>query len=1037
MASIDETTRRIAEKRIEPGNEFADYQEAQNQLLAINAEQQQRLALHQQNAASMMGQTQLLGQAAEVMNVNPETQQILSNYGVAQPRSIKSSEIRRQGPTTITINNNTVNNTQGPVQGRDLRISPQAENQSKFKAWLSGVFARQDAQWKLQSREYERQQSDLSRSSNKMMRKIETLGKEIGKAVDPRRIAQSVSNPAMNLIKSLGLLVLAKRIPKILKFFDNVESTIRKWVGKIRENGGIKETIKNLIYGKGGRGGLLGRGGVLSKAIYNDQKTGILNRFEEWISEQLDKRTEAAKKAAGEMPNLLKNGKWGIKPWLTWVGNFLQGFLGGSATKIQSKVEESDAASDATTSDNTVSSAQGGWRDRAGFDLRGNFKAHGENRFGISSSTGKEFSQKDYENWLKKNNKKEGDISLREYLDEHDFAYTGEAIILTERVYKSTKRVLNTDYDLKGTTLVSGSYYPMLALSHDVIAEFKRGRKNGMRHILIFLKILYNSCRGISAGGFHTEGGVLVFPEMLSKVASPKLIEELKKSKQGGGTPDISSIKICLHKSKMSEKDKHMYSSYGKAGSVGKGALGGAAASTVAGVINIGAAVVTGLATGGKVASRGLATYFKKINTLEGQRKYSQGNDQARELLTLNERDFNGQTGKTTWTVYRVSKEGMGRILQDLSGFGTREMDLSERSQLHAQEYLAKLSANLNDVKTIQRWKTEKTENLEDAYLFDEEQREKRAQYEAERSGNNYQGGGGFFEDSSRTGEYTGDAINDSKGVNMGEGNVSRLGRGHYIPNVTRIFGGTGTLTSNYNELRDYDGQGKPVTSRTPNNIIVNGKYMRRHRGVDIAYNGGGVFYPLTGGVVKDVDLSKGRIDIDNQDGTFTRYWHMKSSTYKVGDQVIPQQSIGDTGNHIHVEVRRNDQTAINPLTYFKGKGKSINAQESSLVPSNSWAVPTGGPSYEEEISSAFKAGILSKEKIPFSRRDKEASEQVDLSSIEIIAAQILESNTYLANAIKPLSEIIDSGFTKVAKSNKTASTPEKPQVGNIQTKRL
>ena len=86
-------------------------------------------------------------------------------------------------------------------------IRPQENNQGKFKAWLTNVFARQDAEWQKRNQEYTKRESSLTRNANKMMRKIEGLGKEIGNAVDPRKASQRASNSTMNLLKALGLLL--------------------------------------------------------------------------------------------------------------------------------------------------------------------------------------------------------------------------------------------------------------------------------------------------------------------------------------------------------------------------------------------------------------------------------------------------------------------------------------------------------------------------------------------------------------------------------------------------------------------------------------------------------------------------------------------------------------------------------------------------------------------------------------------------------------------------------------------------------------
>ena len=64
--ALDDRTRKLSGGRIEDGKEHAAYQEAQQQLLAIQAEQQQNLAVARAESKASFNNNQTLAQAAEL-----------------------------------------------------------------------------------------------------------------------------------------------------------------------------------------------------------------------------------------------------------------------------------------------------------------------------------------------------------------------------------------------------------------------------------------------------------------------------------------------------------------------------------------------------------------------------------------------------------------------------------------------------------------------------------------------------------------------------------------------------------------------------------------------------------------------------------------------------------------------------------------------------------------------------------------------------------------------------------------------------------
>ena len=687
--STDKKTRKIAEKRVEPGKEFESYQEAQNQLLAIQAEQQQNLALQANDAMNVQQQNQTLAQASEVMamdNLNPATQGILAGYGLNQPRVIKQSNTQRQGPNNITINNTTINNAAGPVQGREISIKPQEAGQSKFKAWLTNVFARQDAQWQKQNQEYTKRESSLTRNANKMMRKLEGLGKEIGNVIDPRKQAQRAQNSTMNLLKALGLVYFAKKLPDILGFFNNAEEKIRGWIGEIGDK--IKNGIDNLKIDLS----------ELGDKIWNDRETGVLNKVLQKISDFIFERAEYASRQTGSLTNWAKFPE-GDKI-ITWLKLFLGGQRGG--VKIQKENIKSELYND----NNVVSKTTENYLNtdsRMGVDITGNrltgykIRLSEDNMYGVSSTTGNtKISENEYNNWLKKNNKKASEQTAKEFLDEKDFIYTGEAVILMEKVYKNPAHILNKEQDFFAGRLRTDSIYGSLAASHDLISEVRRGygsqgvnkkhvedrsgytsgsdevRNTSMKAIMYYLDLLYQRA---------LRGGSVIFEDAFNLITDISLRKSLLESE------NAKKITVILVKQPMNDVDKRRY---------------------------------------WKKGTTGLSDYYKKLARTD------HGDINVDKALLLKEKDFKGKINQKQWTFYSISREGFGEIIEKMTGGGVDNI-FSKQSQRNAANYINKNAVDFKEpneslVYDYKTWNSYETA-IEEANNYDRE----KAAYEEEK----------------------------------------------------------------------------------------------------------------------------------------------------------------------------------------------------------------------------------------------------------------------------------------------------------------
>ena len=332
---LDAKTRRIAQAgRPDVGKEASAYQTAEKQLLAIQAEQQRNLEMAKLSAKSDAQQNQLLSQAAEVamastaasdgmeavtQQVNPATQAVLNKYGMGQPKfqrtQSRTQQITRQN---VVINNNTTNETTnniqvppnlgGPLQGRPLQFKPgsYAENggAGKFKLWLSQAFAKQKEESDKRERDYERREFSLTKSANKMMRKLEDIGRTMSERMDPRRIGTTLTSQLKALLFIFGIQYLANNWTNVmgtLKVIQNNLKDFAAWIGfgdKSQQDSGLVKGIKKLLTNDENESRNLSQ--IIKDIFYtknekNPDKKGVINILIEFIQDLWDDRAKALK----------------------------------------------------------------------------------------------------------------------------------------------------------------------------------------------------------------------------------------------------------------------------------------------------------------------------------------------------------------------------------------------------------------------------------------------------------------------------------------------------------------------------------------------------------------------------------------------------------------------------------------------------------------------------------------------------------------------------------------------------------------------
>lgn len=373
--ALDEKTKKLGRGgKIEEGKEHAAYQEAQQQLLAIQAEQQQNLAVARAESKASFDNNQTLAQAAELgaisaaeaeqvaqaggqVTLNPATQQILSKYGAGQPKFQRSQSHSQQvTKQNITINNNITSNTTndvkvpanvgGPLQGRPLQFKPAADGGSvgKFKTWISAAFARQNEEGAKRDREYRHRESSLTKSANRMMKKLEDIGKTIGSRMDPRKIGSTWQSQLKTLLLLFGFGYLTSNWTKVLDTVSSIEEWVRNtW--DYFSKGKFTDSFKEFIGGKENESLITS----LTQLFIGED--GLWGRIKDSFNNFIKDRADAIKLI--KFPDLqwsdLDNPIEGFKKVLEYLGNVITVAVGGSSAAekaIGSQIKsEADMAS--------------------------------------------------------------------------------------------------------------------------------------------------------------------------------------------------------------------------------------------------------------------------------------------------------------------------------------------------------------------------------------------------------------------------------------------------------------------------------------------------------------------------------------------------------------------------------------------------------------------------------------------------------------------------------------------------------------------
>ncbi len=233
--------------------EIGDIQsDLRNHLAMQQAQEQNRLQQAQtisqaaQGMMAMEGQDQLQGQVA---TMNPQTQATLGKFGVKPGRTQNTSRnqasnrvVTKTGDTTNIKNENITNNhteirvTQPsiPISQPTISVQPQQkreDNTSKFKAWLSGMFAKQQNEAEIQRKEYRKKEWNLGRTTTRLMKRIEEATSGLGARLDPKNMTSTLGGQLKWLLLIFGATMMSKFWKPTMKFLANLEGGFKAVFG--------------------------------------------------------------------------------------------------------------------------------------------------------------------------------------------------------------------------------------------------------------------------------------------------------------------------------------------------------------------------------------------------------------------------------------------------------------------------------------------------------------------------------------------------------------------------------------------------------------------------------------------------------------------------------------------------------------------------------------------------------------------------------------------------------------------------------------
>lgn len=243
---------------------FAVLGQAQAEVSDIQSELRNHLAMQQAQDQSRLQQAQTISQAAggmmameneqnlqgQVATMNPQTQAAMSKFGVKPQRRQTQTNtqnsartVTKAGDVTNIKNEYTTNNkteikvTQPsiPIAQPAIQVSqPQRKTEdstAKFKAWLSGMFAKQQNDAEIQRKEYRKKEWNLGRTTTRLMKRIGEATSNLGSKLDPKNMTSTLGGQLKWLLLIFGATMMAKFWKPTMEFLANLEGGFKAVFG--------------------------------------------------------------------------------------------------------------------------------------------------------------------------------------------------------------------------------------------------------------------------------------------------------------------------------------------------------------------------------------------------------------------------------------------------------------------------------------------------------------------------------------------------------------------------------------------------------------------------------------------------------------------------------------------------------------------------------------------------------------------------------------------------------------------------------------
>ena len=266
MADLDsERDRRVRELLSDQSNkkdQLSVINQAQSEIGDIQSELRNHLAMEQAQDQSRLQEAQTISQAAQgmmemegedqlqgqVSSMNPQTQAALGKFGVKPGKTQNTSRNQSSGRSVtqtgavtniktenITNNHTDIRVTQPtiPMSQPTISVQPQKkeDNTSKFKAWLSGMFAKQQNEAEIQRKEYRKKEWNLGRTTSRLMKRIADATSGLSSRLDPKNMTSTLGGQLKWLLLIFGATMMSKFWKPTMKFLANLEGGFRAVFG--------------------------------------------------------------------------------------------------------------------------------------------------------------------------------------------------------------------------------------------------------------------------------------------------------------------------------------------------------------------------------------------------------------------------------------------------------------------------------------------------------------------------------------------------------------------------------------------------------------------------------------------------------------------------------------------------------------------------------------------------------------------------------------------------------------------------------------